>query len=165
MEKARLQRAAIVAACFIVLGGCSQENLRTFAEGMDKQFPSNNGSTYVPPYALQKTDSSAYCPNGTWPRSQYSGPGGGLYTGPGGGAYTGPGGGAYTGPGGGAYTGPGGGMYTGPGGGMYTGPGGGMYSGPGGGMYTGPGGGMYTGPGSYCTNRPSLRELKRMGEY
>ncbi len=50
----------------------------------------------------------------TWPRDQYTGPGGGLYTGPGGGMYTGPGGGAYTGPGGGMYTGPGGGMYTGP---------------------------------------------------
>jgi len=62
----------------------------------------------------------------TWPRDQYSGPGGGLYTGPGGGMYTGPGGGAYTGPGGGMYTGPGGGMYTGPGGGLYTGPGGGF---------------------------------------
>ena len=33
------------------------------------------------------------CPNGTWNRSQYTGPGGGLYTGPGGGMYTGPGGG------------------------------------------------------------------------
>ena len=50
----------------------------------------------------------------TWPRDQYSGPGGGLYTGPGGGMYTGPGGGLYSGPGGGLYTGPGGGMYTGP---------------------------------------------------
>jgi len=66
----------------------------------------------------------------TWPRDQYSGPGGGLYTGPGGGMYTGPGGGAYTGPDGGMYTGHGGGMYTGPGGGLYTGPGGGMYTGP-----------------------------------
>lgn len=26
----------------------------------------------------------------TWPRDQYTGPGGGLYTGPGGGLYTGP---------------------------------------------------------------------------
>jgi hypothetical protein len=83
----------------------------------------------------------------TWPRDQYSGPGGGLYTGPGGGLYTGPGGGASTGPGGGMYTGPGGGLYTGPGGGLYTGPGGGLYTGPGGGLYTGPGGGLYTGPG------------------
>ena len=33
----------------------------------------------------------AECPEGTWPRSQYTGPGGGLYTGPGGGMYTGPG--------------------------------------------------------------------------
>ena len=46
---------------------------------------------------------------------------------------------------------------------QYTGPGGGMYTGPGGGMYTGPGGGLYTGPGSYCTNRPPLRLLIRMG--
>ena len=88
----------------------------------------------------------AECPDGTWPRNMYSGPGGGLYTGPGGGMYTGPGGGAYTGPGGGAYTGPGGGMYTGPGGGLYTGPGGGLYSGP--------GGGLYTGPSEYCSNIP-----------
>ena len=44
--------------------------------------------------------------NATWPRDQYSGPGGGAYTGPGGGLYTGPGGGLYTGPGGGMYTGP-----------------------------------------------------------
>ena len=49
----------------------------------------------------------------TWPRDNYTGPGGGMYTGPGGGLYTGPGGGMYTGPGGGLYTGPGGGMYTG----------------------------------------------------
>jgi hypothetical protein len=54
--------------------------------------------------------------NNTWPRDQYSDPGGGRYTGPGGGMYTGPGGGLYTGPGGGLYTGPGGGLYTGPGG-------------------------------------------------
>ena len=74
----------------------------------------------------------------TWPRDQYTGPGGGLYTGPGGGLYTGPGGGAYTGPGGGLYTGPGGGLYTGPGGGLFTGPGGGLFAGPGGGMFTGP---------------------------
>ena len=89
----------------------------------------------------------ADCPEGTWSRDQYTGPGGGMYTGPGGGMYTGPGGG----------------MYTGPGGGMYTGPGGGLYTGPGGGLYTGPGGGLYTGPGSYCTNRPPLRLLIRMG--
>jgi hypothetical protein len=38
-----------------------------------------------------------------------------------------------------------------------------MYTGPGGGMYTGPGGGLYTGPGAYCTNRPPLRMLIRMG--
>ena len=38
------------------------------------------------------------CPEGTWNRNQYTGPGGGLYTGPGGGMYTGPGGGLYTGP-------------------------------------------------------------------
>jgi hypothetical protein len=50
----------------------------------------------------------------TWPRDQYSGPGGGLYTGPGGGMYTGPGEGLYTGPGGGLFSGPGAGMYTGP---------------------------------------------------
>lgn len=42
----------------------------------------------------------------TWPRDQYSGPGGGLYTGPGGGLYSGPGGGLYSGSGGGMYTGP-----------------------------------------------------------
>jgi len=75
--------------------------------------------------------SFAGCPDGTWNRNQYSGPGGGLY--------------------------------TGPGGGMYTGPGGGMYTGPGGGMYTGPGGGMYTGPGEYCTNRPPITVLKKLG--
>ena len=98
---------------------------------------------------------SQSCPEGTWPRSQYTGPGGGLYTGPGGGMYTGPGGGMYTGPGG--------GLYTGPGGGLYTGPGGGLYTGPGGGLYTGPGGGLYTGPGLYCSNRPPLRVLIRMG--
>jgi len=46
-----IRRAAIVAACCVALWGCSQENLRTFAKGMDKQFPSNNESTYVPPYA------------------------------------------------------------------------------------------------------------------
>jgi len=32
---------------------------------------------------------AANCPKGSWPRSMYSGPGGGLYTGPGGGMYTG----------------------------------------------------------------------------
>ena len=31
------------------------------------------------------------CPEGTWNRNQYTGPGGGMYTGPGGGLYTGPG--------------------------------------------------------------------------
>ena len=87
------------------------------------------------------------CPEGTWNRNQYTGPGGGLYTGPGGGMYTGPGGG----------------MYTGPGGGLYTGPGGGLYTGPGGGMYTGPGGGIYTGPSQYCSNRPPLSYLRREG--
>jgi hypothetical protein len=71
------------------------------------------------------------CPEGTWNRSQYTGPGGGLY--------------------------------TGPGGGLYSGPGGGLYSGPGGGLYSGPGGGLYSGPGYYCTNRPPLRWLMRMG--
>ena len=102
----------------------------------------------------------AECPEGTWPRDQYSGPGGGAYSGPGGGAYTGPGGGAYTGPGGGLYTGPGGGLYTGPGGGLYTGPGGGLYTGPGGGLYAGPGGGMYPGPGQpHCSNTPPLPVL------
>ena len=49
---------------------------------------------------------SGDCPEGTWNRNQYLGPGGGLYTGPGGGLYTGPGGGLYAGPGGGLYTGP-----------------------------------------------------------
>jgi len=99
--------------------------------------------------------SSAYAADKvTWPRDQYSGPGGGAYTGPGGGMYTGPGGGAYTGPGGGMYSGPGGGLYTGPGGGLYTGPGGGLYTGPGGGLYTGPGGGLYTGPGGGLYSGP-----------
>ncbi len=50
----------------------------------------------------------------TWPRDQYTGPGGGMSTGPGGGLSTGPGGGMSTGPGGGLTTGPGGGMSTGP---------------------------------------------------
>ena len=46
---------------------------------------------------------------------------------------------------------------------QYSGPGGGMYTGPGGGMYTGPGGGLYTGPGEYCTNRPPITVLKKLG--
>ncbi len=49
----------------------------------------------------------AECPEGTWPRNLYGGPGGGLYKGPGGGMYKGPGGGMYKGPGGGLYKGPG----------------------------------------------------------
>ena len=57
----------------------------------------------------------------TWPRDQYSGPGGGRYTGPEGGLYTGLVDGLYTGPGGGLYAGPGGGLYSGAGGGIYTG--------------------------------------------
>lgn len=100
----------------------------------------------------------------TWPRDQYTGPGGGLYAGPGGGMYTGPGGGAYTGPGGGLYTGPGGGLYTGPGGGLYTGPGGGLYTGPEGGLYTGPGGGLPGGGLYTCTCRlldPRFAPLNR----
>jgi hypothetical protein len=90
----------------------------------------------------------------SWPRSRYTGPGGGLYAGPGGGLYTGPGGGAYSGPGGGLYSGPGGGLYSGPGGALYTGPGGGLYTGPGGALYTGPGGGFYTGPGGFLYTGP-----------
>lgn len=103
----------------------------------------------------------ADCPEGSWPRNQYTGPGGGLYTGPGGGIYTGPGGGRYTGPGGGMYTGPGGGMYSGPGGGLDADSlAGVLYTGPGGGLYTGPGGGMYTGPGDpYCKTMPPWPEL------
>ena len=42
----------------------------------------------------------------TWPRYQYTGPGGGAYAGLGGGMYTGPGGGLYGGPSGGMYKGP-----------------------------------------------------------
>ena len=95
------------------------------------------------------------CPEGTWNRNQYSGPGGGLYTGRGGGMYTGRGGGMYTGRGG--------GMYTGRGGGMYTGRGGGLYTGRGGGLYTGRGGGLHSGPTPYCSNRPPLHILIRMG--
>ncbi|WP_010571270.1 hypothetical protein [Leptospira broomii] len=41
----------------------------------------------------------------TWPRDQFTGPGGGLYTGPGGGLYAGIDGGAYAGPDGRLYTG------------------------------------------------------------
>ena len=77
--------------------------------------------TYVAPlvigwlFLICASAAFADCPNGGWPRSMYSGPGGGLYTGPGGGASTAPGGGLYTGPGGGLNTGPGGGLYSGPG--------------------------------------------------
>jgi hypothetical protein len=115
-----------------------------------------NNRTQAPstPGASQPKKGRRILSDNTWPRNQYTGPGGGLYTGPGGGMYTGPGGGAYTGPGGGMYTGPGGGMYTGPGGGLYTGPGGGLYTGPGGGLYTGPGGGLYTGPGGGLYSGP-----------
>ena len=38
-----------------------------------------------------------------------------------------------------------------------------QYTGPDGGLYTGPGGGLYTGPGLYCSNRPPLSVLVRMG--
>jgi len=69
------------------------------------------------PAASQPKKGRRTMSDNTWPRNQYTGPGGGLYTGPGGGMYTGPGGGLYIGPGGGLYSGPGGGMYTGPGGG------------------------------------------------
>ena len=122
--------------------------------------------------ALFPASAFADCPEGTWPRDLYSGPGGGLstaqgggmYTGPGGGAsrgrggglYTGPGGGMSTGPGGGLYTGPGGGLSRSPGGGLYTGPGGGLSRSPGGGLYAGPGGGLYSGPETYCRNIPPL---------
>lgn len=129
---------------------------------------------------------NAECPQGTWPRDQYSGPGGGLYAGRGGGLYKGPGGGAHTGPGGGLYSGPGGGLYVGPGGGLYMGPGGGLYRGPGGGLYQGPGGGLYEGLGGglysgsgggmytgshrqnqYCNNIPPwdvfIRHLESIG--
>ena len=44
---------------------------------------SYNGSTYDPAYAFQKTNNSTSCPNGAWPRSQYTGPGGWMYPGPG----------------------------------------------------------------------------------
>jgi len=40
----------------------------------------------------------AACPDGTWSRDQYDGPGGGLSTGPSGGLSTGPGGGMSDGP-------------------------------------------------------------------
>jgi hypothetical protein len=120
----------------------------------------------------------AECHLGTWPRDQYSGPGGGnssdpgggLYRGPGGGASTDPGGGMYNGPGGalnagpdgGLYDGPGGGLYDGPGGGLYAGPGGHLYDGPGGGLYDGPGGGLYAGPGfPYCSRMPPWAALVR----
>ena len=140
----------VLAVFTYFLLGCSLAEINEFDRTYFKQpGQSYNGSTYDPAYAFQKTNNSTSCPNGTWPRSQYTGPGGGMYTGPGGGMYTGPGGG----------------LYTGPGGGLYTGPGGGMYTGPGGGLYNGPGGGLYNGPGSYCTNRPSLRMLKQMGYY
>ena len=56
----------------------------------------------------------ADCPEGTWPRDLYSGPGGGLSTSRGGGLYTGPGGGLSRSPGGGLHAGPGGGLYSGP---------------------------------------------------
>lgn len=116
----------------------------------------------------------AECPQGTWPRNLYSGPGGGLSTEPGGGMYEGPGGGMSTEPGGGLYEGPGGGMSREPGGGLFTGPGGGLYQGQGGGLYEGPGGGMYRGPGGglskgpkpYCSNRPPWPILiKYLEEY
>ena len=106
--------------------------------------------------ALLPASALADCPEGTWPRNLYSGPGGGLSTSPGGGMYTGPGGGASTGRGGGLYTGPGGGLSRSPGGGLYTGPGGGLSKGPGGGLYTGPGGGLNSGPVPYCRNIPPL---------
>jgi hypothetical protein len=54
MKKTRLQIVTIIAICFSAIGGCSQENLKTFARGMEKQFPNNRGPTYVPAYAIQQ---------------------------------------------------------------------------------------------------------------
>jgi len=115
----------------------------------------------------------ADCARATWPRDQYSGPGGGnssdpgggLYRGPNGGASIEPGGGLYGGPGGALNAGPGGGLYDGPGGGLYDGPGGHLYDGPGGGLYDGPGGGLYDGPGfQFCSRMPPWAVLVRILE-
>ena len=135
------------------------------------------------PFAVLFFSAIAYaeCPRGSWPRDQYTGPGGGNSFDPGGGLYRGPGGGASTdpsgglyggpdgafniGPGGGLYDGPGGGLYDGPGGGLYDGPGGHLYDGPGGGLYDGPGGGLYDGPGfSYCSRMPPWAMLVKVLE-
>ena len=50
-------------------------------------------------FSTTESFSSNPCPEGTWNRNQYTGPGGGMYTGPGGGLYTGPRGGMYRGSG------------------------------------------------------------------
>ena len=104
------------------------------------------------------------CPEGTWNRNLDTSRYGGMSTSLYGGMSTARGGGMYTGRGGGMSTARGGGMYTGLGGGLYTGRGGGLYTGRGGGLYDGPGGGLYTERDDpYCTNRPHLHILLKMG--
>ena len=87
------------------------------------------------------------CPDGTWNRNQSTAYGGGLSTAHGGGMST-------------AY---GGGASTAHGGGMSTAYGGGMSTAHGGGLSTAYGGGLSTGNKPYCTNRPHLHTLIKMG--
>ena len=87
-----------------------------------------------------------YCPEGTWPRDLYSGPGGGLSTVKGGGLSTLRGGGLSTSRGGGLSTSRGGGLSTLRGGGLST-----LRDG---GLSTLRGGGLSTLYGPYCSSIP-----------
>ncbi len=83
----RVTLLAVVSLLLVsVSAGCSAAFWEGFAEG----YAGAGGASFAGGASsdgVAQTD----CPEGTWPRNLYSGPGGGMYTGPGGGLYTGPG--------------------------------------------------------------------------
>ena len=97
---------------------------------------------WVPVHGAAQT----YCPEGTWPRDLYIGPGGGLSTVKGGGLSTLRGGGLSTSRGG--------GLSTSRGGGLSTSRGGGLSTLRGGGLSTLTDGGLSTLYGPYCSSIP-----------